>query len=66
MVLLLVFGTLTGAAIPMFTALLSIIVALGIAAVVGQAFQLNLFITNMVVAMGLARRAASSTCPPPT
>ena len=53
-VLLLVFGTLTGAAIPMLMAIISIIVALGITAVVGQLFQLNLFITNMVVAMGLA------------
>jgi putative drug exporter of the RND superfamily len=54
LVLLLVFGTLTGAAIPMVMAIISIIVALGITAVVGQMFQLNLFITNMVVAMGLA------------
>jgi putative drug exporter of the RND superfamily len=54
LVLLLVFGTLTGAAIPMLMAIISIIVALGITAVVGQLFQLNLFITNMVVAMGLA------------
>jgi uncharacterized membrane protein YdfJ with MMPL/SSD domain len=53
-VLLLVFGTLTGAAIPMLMAIISIVVALGITAVVGQLFQLNLFITNMVVAMGLA------------
>jgi RND superfamily putative drug exporter len=53
-VLLLVFGTLTGAAIPMLMAVISIVVALGITAVVGQLFQLNLFITNMVVAMGLA------------
>lgn len=54
LVLLLVFGTVTGALIPMFMAIVSIIVALGITAVVGQAFKLNLFITNMVVAMGLA------------
>jgi putative drug exporter of the RND superfamily len=51
---LLVFGTLTGAAIPMVMAIISIIVALAITAVVGQLWQLNLFITNMVVAMGLA------------
>src|SRR3954463_6782760 len=53
-VLLLVFGTFSGAMIPMLMAIMSIVVALGITAVVGQAFQLNLFITNMVVAMGLA------------
>src|SRR4051812_18252756 len=54
LVLLLVFGTLTGAMIPMLMAIMSIVVALGITAVVGQVFTLNLFITNMVVAMGLA------------
>src|SRR4051812_17109447 len=54
LVLLLVFGTLTGAMIPMVMAIISIVVALGITALVGQVFQLNLFITNMVVAMGLA------------
>jgi RND superfamily putative drug exporter len=53
-VLLLVFGTVTGAMIPMLMAIMSIVVALGITAAVGQVFQLNLFITNMIVAMGLA------------
>lgn len=53
-VLLLVFGTLIGALIPMVMAVISIIVALGVTAVVGQVFKVNLFITNMVVAMGLA------------
>jgi putative drug exporter of the RND superfamily len=53
-VLLLVFGTLTGALIPMVMAIISILVALGVTAVVGQVFKVNLFITNMVVAMGLA------------
>jgi uncharacterized membrane protein YdfJ with MMPL/SSD domain len=53
-VLLLVFGTLTGAVIPMIMAVISILVALGITAVVGQVFKVNLFITNMIVAMGLA------------
>jgi putative drug exporter of the RND superfamily len=53
-VLLLVFGTITGAAIPMLMAVISIVVALAITSVVGQLWQLNLFITNMVVAMGLA------------
>ncbi len=53
-VLLLVVGTLLGVAIPMLMAIISILVALAVTAVVGQAFQLNLFILNMVVAMGLA------------
>jgi RND superfamily putative drug exporter len=53
-VLLLVFGTVTGAMIPMLMAILSIVVSLGITSAVGQVFELNLFITNMIVAMGLA------------
>jgi RND superfamily putative drug exporter len=53
-VLLLVVGTVFGVAIPMLMAIISITVALGLTAVVGQAFELNLFIVNMVVAMGLA------------
>jgi uncharacterized membrane protein YdfJ with MMPL/SSD domain len=53
-VLLLVFGTLVGAAIPLLMAVISIVVGLGIVALIGQAFELNLFVTNMLVAMGLA------------
>jgi RND superfamily putative drug exporter len=50
-VLLLVFGTLVGALIPMTMAVLSIIVALAMVAVIGQFFEVNLFVTNMLVAM---------------
>jgi RND superfamily putative drug exporter len=53
-VLLLVFGTLVGALIPVTMAVLSIIVALAMVAVIGQFVEVNLFVTNMVVAMGLA------------
>jgi uncharacterized membrane protein YdfJ with MMPL/SSD domain len=53
-VLLLVFGTLVGAAIPLTMAILSIIVALAMVAVIGQFVEVNLFVTNMLVAMGLA------------
>jgi RND superfamily putative drug exporter len=53
-VLLLVFGTLVGAAIPLVMAVISIVVGLGLVALIGQAFELNLFVTNMLVAMGLA------------
>jgi putative drug exporter of the RND superfamily len=53
-VLLLVFGTLVGAAIPLTMALISIIVGLGVVGVIGQFVELNLFIVNMLVAMGLA------------
>jgi len=53
-ILLLVFGTLVGAAIPLTMAMISIIVALALVAVIGQFFEVNLFVTNMLVAMGLA------------
>ena len=53
-ILLLVFGTVVGAAIPLTMALISIIVALALVAVIGQFFEVNLFVTNMLVAMGLA------------
>jgi RND superfamily putative drug exporter len=53
-ILLLVFGTLVGAGIPLTMAVLSIIVALAVVAVIGQFFEVNLFVTNMLVAMGLA------------
>ena len=53
-VLLLVFGTLVGAAIPLIMSVISIVVALGLVAVAGQIWVLNLFVTNMLVAMGLA------------
>jgi RND superfamily putative drug exporter len=43
-----------GAAIPLVMALVSIVVSLGVIAVISTVFQLNLFIQNMVVAMGLA------------
>jgi putative drug exporter of the RND superfamily len=53
-ILLLVFGTLVGTLIPLTMAMLSIIVALALVAVMGQFFEVNLFVTNMLVAMGLA------------
>lgn len=53
-ILLLVFGTLVGALVPLTMAMLSIIVALALVAVIGQLFEVNLFVTNMLVAMGLA------------
>jgi uncharacterized membrane protein YdfJ with MMPL/SSD domain len=53
-ILLLVFGTLVGALVPLTMAMLSIIVALALVAVIGQFVEVNLFVTNMLVAMGLA------------
>jgi len=53
-VLLLVFGALVAAFIPMSIAIVSIIVAVAASAVVGQAVTLSFFIVNMIAAMGLA------------
>jgi putative drug exporter of the RND superfamily len=53
-VLLLVFGAVVAALVPLAVALVSIVVALGISSLVGQSVELSFFLVNMVVAMGLA------------
>lgn len=53
-VLLLVFGTVVAGVIPLALAVLAIVVALALTAIVGQAFELSVFVTNMIFGMGLA------------
>ena len=53
-VLLLVFGAVVAGLMPMLMALLSILVGLGIATLVGEEVHLSTFIVNMMTAMGLA------------
>jgi putative drug exporter of the RND superfamily len=53
-VLVLVFGALVAALLPLALAIFAIIVALGLTALLSQAFFLSTFILNMLVAMGLA------------
>ena len=53
-VLLLVFGAVVAGLMPVLMALLSIVVGLGLATLVGEAFHLSNFIVNMMTAMGLA------------
>lgn len=53
-ILVLVFGALAAAIIPVVMAILSIIVALGVSALIGQAFELSFFVVNMITLMGLA------------
>ena len=53
-VLLLVFGTVVAGVIPLVLAILAIVVALALTAIVGQAFELSVFVTNMIFGMGLA------------
>jgi RND superfamily putative drug exporter len=53
-VLLLVFGALVAALIPMSIAFVSILVAVAASALIGQVTSLSFFIVNMITAMGLA------------
>jgi RND superfamily putative drug exporter len=53
-ILLLVFGTAVAAGIPLVIAVLSIVVSVGSVALVGQAFEFNLLVVNMITMIGLA------------
>ncbi len=53
-VLVLVFGALVAGLVPVLTAILSIIVALGLVALISLGFSLSVFIVNMLTGMGLA------------
>ncbi len=53
-ILLIVFGTLVAAGLPVALAGCSIVVAMGITAFVGQAYELSFFVVNMITMMGLA------------
>jgi RND superfamily putative drug exporter len=53
-VLVLVFGALVAAFVPMSIAVISIIVTVAISSVVGQVTSVSFFIINMITAMGLA------------
>jgi uncharacterized membrane protein YdfJ with MMPL/SSD domain len=53
-VLLLVFGAVVAGLMPVLMALLSILVGLGIATLVGEEFHLSTFVVNMMTGMGLA------------
>jgi putative drug exporter of the RND superfamily len=53
-VLVLVFGALVAAGLPLILGLLAIVVAVGVTAVVGQAVELSVFAVNVITTMGLA------------
>ncbi|MCB2412271.1 MMPL family transporter [Demequina sp. TTPB684] len=53
-ILLVVFGALMAAGLPLMVALVSIVSAVGATAIVGRAFDLSFFILNMITMMGLA------------
>jgi uncharacterized membrane protein YdfJ with MMPL/SSD domain len=53
-ILLLVFGTVVAGLVPLLMAIFSIVFALGLVAALSQAFDLSIFIVNMLTGMGLA------------
>jgi len=53
-ILLLVFGAVVAGLIPLLMAIVSIVVALGMTALLAQPFELSIFIVNMLTGMGLA------------
>jgi uncharacterized membrane protein YdfJ with MMPL/SSD domain len=53
-ILLLVFGAVVAGLIPLVMAIVSIVVALGLTAVLAQPFELSVFVVNMLTGMGLA------------
>ena len=54
LVLLIVFGAVIAGLVPMLLALISIVIALGLVAIVSQFFDLSIFTLNMLSGMGLA------------
>jgi RND superfamily putative drug exporter len=53
-ILVIVFGALIAAGIPLVLALMAILVATGIAALISQVFELSFFVSNMISMIGLA------------
>jgi uncharacterized membrane protein YdfJ with MMPL/SSD domain len=53
-ILILVFGAIVAGLVPLLMAIISIIVALGLVALLSQPFNLSVFIINMLTGMGLA------------
>ena len=53
-VLLLVFGTVVAGLVPLLLAVVSILFAIALTALVGQAWELSDFVVNMIFGMGLA------------
>jgi uncharacterized membrane protein YdfJ with MMPL/SSD domain len=53
-ILLLVFGAVVAGLVPLLMAMVSIVVALGLSALLSQQFELSIFLVNMLTGMGLA------------
>ncbi len=53
-ILVILFGTIAAALMPIGLSIMCIIVAMGLAALIGQSFELVLFVTLMIIMIGLA------------
>ena len=53
-ILVLVFGAVVAGLVPVLLGLLSIVIAVALTAIFGQAFEVSFFVVNMISAMGLA------------
>ena len=53
-ILVVLFGTIAAALMPIGLSIMCIIVAMGLAALIGQSFELVLFVTLMIIMIGLA------------
>ena len=53
-ILIVVLGAFAAALVPLVMAIVSIVVAIGISALVGSFFELSLFVTNIITMIGLA------------
>ncbi|MDQ3539794.1 MAG: MMPL family transporter [Chloroflexota bacterium] len=53
-ILVLVFGALVAAGVPILLAVMSILISFGVTAVLGRIWDLSFFITNMITMIGLA------------
>ena len=53
-ILVVLFGTIAAALVPIGLSIICIIAALGLAALIGQVFELNFFVTLMIIMIGLA------------
>lgn len=53
-ILVVVLGAVAAALVPLVMAIVAIVIALGISAIVGQVFELSLFVSNIITMIGLA------------
>ena len=53
-ILVIVFGALVAAGVPIILAIVSIVISMGITAIVGQVWDLSFFVTSMITMIGLA------------